>query len=67
MHPKQFATHAKNDECGYLCLQIWSRILRDWHFLEIFVQVPKKILAKAASNANFATYENFLHHAKYGG
>ena len=41
LHPEELAPHVKHDACGYLCLQIWSRILHNWHFLEIFVQIPK--------------------------
>ena len=39
LHPKELAPHAKNDEWGYWCLQIWSIIIHNWHFLEIFVQL----------------------------
>ena len=49
LHPEELAPHAKNDECGFYHLQSWSRILHNWHFLEIFVQInKKKDLAKAA-------------------
>ena len=41
LHPAELAPHANKDECCYWCLQIWSRILHNWHFLKNFVQIPK--------------------------
>ena len=40
LHPEELAPHAKNVEWGDWCLQIWSIIIHNWHFLEIFVQIP---------------------------
>ena len=37
----KISTPCKNDVCGYWFLQDLSRILHDWYFLEIFVQIPK--------------------------
>ena len=41
MQAEELSPNAKNYECGYWSLQIWSRILHNWHFLEIFVQIPE--------------------------
>ena len=43
--PEELPPHAKNDECVYLSLKIWSRKLHNWHFLETFEQIQKKIKA----------------------
>ena len=58
LHPEELAPHVKHDACGYLCLQIWSRILHNWHFSEIFVQIPKTILAKVACKKLYAACTN---------
>ena len=38
-HPEELSPHAKNYECGYWCLQIWSRIPNNWHFMNFSVQI----------------------------
>ena len=40
--PEELPPHAKNDEFGYSCLQVWSRNLHNWQFLKNFVQIPKQ-------------------------
>jgi hypothetical protein len=35
LYPEELPPHEKNYECGYWCLQNWSRILHDWHFFGI--------------------------------
>ena len=41
-------------KCGYSCLQIWSRNLHNWHFLEIFVQIPKTNSSQSCIKCIFA-------------
>ena len=76
--PEELPPHAKNDECGYQCLKIWSRNLHNWHFLEMFVQIPKHNSSQSCIKCIFAAQkkylqpaqikvhpdENFLQHAK---
>jgi hypothetical protein len=42
LHPEELSPHAKNYECGYRCLQIWPRILHNWHFLKYQKEIPAK-------------------------
>ena len=72
LHPEELAPHAQNNECSYWCLQIWLRILHNWHFLESFVQTPKNCSSKTFIKYIFAQPAKiklhpdqiFLHHAK---
>ena len=38
----------------YWCLQIWSGNLHNWHFLEIFVQIPKNNSSQCCIKCIFA-------------
>ena len=49
--PEELPPHTKNDECG---LQIWSRNLPNWHFLEHLVQIPKN---NSSQSCIFATWK----------
>ena len=51
LNTEEITSHTRNEECGYWCLDIWSRILHNWHFLEILYKYLKTIPAKAAYNA----------------
>ena len=55
--PEELPPHAKNDECGFWCLQIWSRNLHNWRFLEIFVQIPKNISSQSCIKCAFAAWK----------
>ena len=48
LHPEELAPHAKKHAFGYWNLQIWSRILHNWHFWKFLYKYLKIILAKAA-------------------
>ena len=37
----QYFRGTKSNMMGYWFLQTFSRILHNWYFLEIFVQIPK--------------------------
>ena len=54
LHPEELAPNAQNNECSYWCLQIWLRILHNWHFLESFVQTPKNCSSKTFIKYIFA-------------
>ena len=59
--------HAKNDECGYWCLQIWSRILHNWKFFvntNFQKTIPFLQHAKTFMQIKLHSEENFLHHEK---
>ena len=63
LHPEELAPNAQNNECSYWCLQIWLRILHNWHFLKYFVQIPKKIYMQPAQK-KLHPGKNFIHPAK---
>ena len=54
LHPEELAPHAKSDAHGYWCIQIWSRILHNWHFLENFVLLPKNNSSESCIKCIFA-------------
>jgi hypothetical protein len=58
--PEELPPHAKNDEFGYLCLQIWSRNLHNWPFLVIFVQIPKDNSSQSCIKCIFAAWKNYM-------
>ena len=58
LHSEELSPHAKNDEYGYWCLQMWSRILHNWHFLKYFVQIPKKNSSWSCIEFIFAACKN---------
>ena len=63
LHPEELSPMQKNYERGYWCLQIWLRILHNWHFLKYFVQIPKKIYMQPAQK-KLHPGKNFIHPAK---
>ena len=58
--PEELPSHAKNDVCGYQCLQIWSRNLQNWHFFEIFVQIPKNNSSQSCIKCIFAAWKKLF-------
>ena len=58
--PEELTPNAKNYDCGYWCLQIWSRNLHNGYFLEIFVQIPKNNSSQSCIICNFAAWKNYL-------
>ena len=54
---EELQPHAKNYECGYWCLQIWSRNLHNWHFLIFFVQWPKHDSSHSCRKCIFAAWK----------
>ena len=58
--PEELTPNAKNYDCGYWCLQIWSRNLHNWHFLEIFIQIPKNNSSQSCIICNFAAWKKIF-------
>ena len=57
LHPQELALHAKNDVCGYCCLQILSKNHHNWHFWEIFVLIPKNNSSQSCIKCIFAAWK----------